>query len=85
MIKYFTTVFHIFIFETTIYKFMEYIPPCKDCIVQSMCLETNNDHINKSFIITRKCSTLRKYLEQNNSFVIIKEKFIFKRKRFFNE
>jgi hypothetical protein len=79
MIEYFTTVFHIFIVKTTVDEFMEYIPPCKDCIVRPVCLETNNGNINNPFIITQKCSTLRKYLEKNNSFVIIE------RERLYNE
>ena len=75
MIKYFTTVFHLFI-ESTIDEFMEYTPACKDCIVRSICLETKTNYKMKPYIITRKCSILHKSLEENKSFVILKRKGI---------
>jgi len=69
MIKYFRTSLNIYLLNSTMNNFMKYNPPCKDCIVQCMCL-LNRDNWLTPFITTKTCSILYKFIKKNNSFYI---------------
>jgi len=66
-----------FYIYTTIDKFLEYDPPCKECLVQSICLKDISYYRNtpdKEFICADVdiCKTLKKFIENNNLFEKLK-------------
>lgn len=42
--------------------FMNLNPPCKECLIQVMCLKPNNKY---SFITTRTCAVLNEFVLAN--------------------
>ena len=76
MIKYFRTSLYIYLLDSTMNNFMKYNPPCKDCLVQCMCL-SNCDNSSTPYITAKTCSILYKFIKKNRSFYIseFKERF----------
>lgn len=52
------------LYDLTINKFMKYNPPCKECLVQSMCLKAN-DNVSPPWIRTRLCGKLNEFIITN--------------------
>ncbi len=52
------------LYNQTIEEFMEFNPPCKECLVQSMCLKYYND-ISPPWIRTRLCANLNEFILAN--------------------
>jgi len=54
---------YVFLSNITINKFMDYDPPCKECLVKTMCIEkrfTNNTPSLKINI----CNDLKKFIRE---------------------
>ena len=49
------------LYDLTIDNFMKYNPPCKKCLVQSMCLKPN-DNVLSPWIRTRLCVILNEFI-----------------------
>lgn len=46
---------------TTLNNFLKYDPPCKNCLVKSMCIREITD-IKPTYMIIKVCSKLKKFL-----------------------
>lgn len=69
MVKYYYTVNHIHILDFTWDKFMKYNPPCKECLVQGMCI-THHDYFSEPFVTTKACNILYEFITNNKYFEI---------------
>jgi len=69
MVNYFRTSLNIYLLDSTINNFMKYNPPCKDCLVQCMCL-LNRDNSSPPHIRAKTCNILYKFIKENRSFHI---------------
>jgi len=52
---------YIYVYNT-MHVFFKTNPPCKECLVQSMCLKAN-DNISSPWIRTRICNKLIKFID----------------------
>jgi len=63
---------------SSIYKFLEYNPPCKNCLVQSMCIKINTFET----ICLKSCHSIRTFINDNEClFISLIKKFIKKREK----
>ena len=46
---------------TTLTNFLKYKPPCKQCLIQGMCIREITD-IKPTYLIIKICSKLKKHL-----------------------
>jgi hypothetical protein len=53
---------NIYIHQTTIDNFMKHDPPCKECLIQIMCIKQDLDHIH-NFININLCNELREFIK----------------------
>jgi len=51
----------VYIHATSLEKLMEQNPPCKECLVQGMCIKDTSNHKYSSIIIN-VCDKFNKYL-----------------------
>lgn len=59
----------IFIHRRSVDQFMTYNPPCKKCLVQTMCLLNTDNSLYKSgykLIIENGCKEVFEFLEKQN-------------------
>lgn len=55
----------IYIHMTTIDNFMKHNPPCKDCLIQGMCIKQKKDHVH-NFLHIQICDKLREFIYKYN-------------------
>ena len=51
----------IYIHQTTIDNFMKHEPPCKECLIQRMCIKQDSDHVH-NFIHINLCDKLKEFI-----------------------
>ena len=61
---------YLFIQDFTIDKFLEYDPPCKECIVQATCLNNSTAIVTEysKYIYLRMCYKLKVFITYNEGF-----------------
>jgi len=61
--------FHIY---THLDTFMEYNPPCKECLIQSMCIKIQISHpifdMDPDHLSIKTCDRLKGYIDNNKNF-----------------
>ena len=62
MIKYYKFLENICLFNMDINRFMKYNPPCKECLVQNMCLEEYMPITKQISLQLKKCEKLDKFI-----------------------
>jgi hypothetical protein len=73
---------HIRIYKLSLNEFMKYNPPCKECLVQAICVEdTSKTRIYSDHIYTRKCEFLIEFMSNCKSLT----KFISNTEGFFQK
>ena len=70
---YFKSQYHSYIYDIVIEQLLSYNPPCKDCLVQPMCIYCNSCMSDKlrSKVITKSCKMLDKFMKGNSKFINI--------------
>ncbi len=80
MIEYYIALGNVYIYNMPLEEYMKYNPPCKECLIQTMCLEYIEDYtsigskmlmdtlVPRILIKGNACENLRKFLEKNKSF-----------------
>jgi len=73
---YLRTLSYTHIYNMTIDKFLTHIPPCKECLIQPMCMFVS-DYIDinktKTKLIVKACKGLDKFMKRKKCF-----KYMFK-------
>lgn len=63
-VKYDRSGIHVYNYHTTLDTFMGACPPCKECLIQSMCI-VNNDTKHYKKLTIRACERLNEFAENN--------------------
>jgi len=63
---------YLYIKDFTIDEFLEYDPPCKECIVQATCLHNSTAIITEytRYVYLRICEKLKTFITYNEGFYI---------------
>ena len=63
-VKYDRSGIHIYNYHTSLDTFMGTNPPCKECLIQSMCIN-NKDNKHYKKLVIRACNELTKFTNNN--------------------
>ena len=58
------------IYYTPLDTFMGSCPPCKECLVQNMCIDITPNNYEKEVLTIRACDRLNEFVENNYWFDI---------------
>jgi hypothetical protein len=47
---------------------MGFNPPCKDCLVQNMCINTTDNSYDKQVLNIKTCEKLNRFLKKSKNF-----------------
>lgn len=65
---YFCSNCYTYIYYTTVDIFIGINPPCKECLIQSMCIITTDNSYDKQILRIKICEKLNKFMENSNRF-----------------